>query len=78
MFAILTDKKGFHKVVDLGYQNVMRPLRVIRFAVSEQYRPIAPIEDPAQLQEMNELTFRLERQVNVDTFLYREEWTDET
>ena len=78
MFAILTDKKGFHKVVDLGYQDVRNPLRVIRFAVTEQYRPIAPVEDPTQLQEMNEMTFHLDRQVTVDTFLYREEWIDET
>lgn len=71
MFAILTDKKGFHKVVDLGYQDVRNPLRVIRFAASERYQP-GPIEDPTEPQEMNEMIFHLDRQVTVDTFLYRE------
>jgi len=78
MSAILPDKKGFHKVIDMGYQDVRHPMTVIRFAATETYRPIAPIEDPTELEELNELTFRLERQVTVDTFLYREEWIDET
>lgn len=72
MFAILTDKKGFHKVVDMGYCDIRHPARVIRFAAREEYRPIAPIEDPAEPQEMTEMIFHLDRQVTVDTFLYRE------
>lgn len=68
MFAILTDKKGFHKVIPINHPY---PLETIRFAALERW-PMAPVDDPTEGVEMNELTFHYERQVSHDTFLYRE------
>lgn len=68
MFAILTDKKGFHKVITI--EGGGHPLHTIRFAVVD--RPIAPDPDPFESVEVNERTFHYERQVSHDTFLYRE------
>ncbi len=69
MFAILMDRKGFHKVVPMRGERI----RVIRWAVTtDLQRPIAP-EDPLELVEMTELCFHYDRQLTHDTFLYREE-----
>lgn len=73
MIAILMDRKGFHKVVPFQGERI----RVIRWAATD-LRPIAPIEDPFELVEMKELCFRYDRQLTHDTYLYREEWIDET
>ncbi len=68
MFAILTDKKGFHKVVPI--QGSIHHLSTIRFAAID--RPIAPDPDPFESVEVTERIFHYERQVTHDTFLYRE------
>jgi len=80
MFAILMDRKGFHKVVEMGRQNIMNnPIRTIRWAAMDMRRPIAPIEDPLlESVEMEELVFQFERQLSMDTFLYREDFRDNT
>ncbi len=82
MFAVLMDRKGFHKVVDMGYQNIMRPVRTIRWAATD-LRSIAPgsIERAIEMTEQVEssvLVFNIERQLNSDTFLYRQEPANET
>lgn len=74
MFAILMDRKGFHKVVAFQGERI----RVIRWA-AQDLRPIAPIEDPLlECVEMRELVFHYERQLTHDTFLYREDFRDNT
>ena len=74
MFAILMDRKGFHKVVPMHGERI----RVIRWAATDMRRPIAPIEDPLECVEMTELVFHYERQLSFDTFLYREDFIDNT
>ena len=74
MFAILTDKKGFHKVVPI--QGGGHPVHTIRFAAVDQL-PVTPDLDPFESVELNERIFHYERQVTHDTFLYRE-WPNET
>ncbi len=69
MFAILTDKKGFHKVVPIQGGHPCQ-MHTIRFAAVG--RAISPDLDPFESVEVNELTFHYERQVTHDTFLYRE------
>jgi hypothetical protein len=73
MFAILMDRKGFHKVVEVGNHQI----RTIRWAAMDMRRPIAPIEDLESV-EMEELVFQYERQLSFDTFLYREDFRDNT
>ena len=74
MIAILMDRKGFHKVVAFNGERI----RVIRWAAQDLRRTIAPIEDPCELVEMNELVFHYDRQLTHDTFLYREDFIDNT
>jgi len=75
MFAILMDRKGFHKVVPMHGERI----RTIRWAAMDMRRPIAPIEDPLlETVEMEELVFQFERQLSFDTFLYKEDFRDNT
>ena len=75
MFAILMDRKGFHKVVAFQGEGI----RVIRWAAQDLRRPIAPIEDPLlESVQMEELVFHYERQLTHDTFLYKEDFRDNT
>jgi len=74
MFAILTDLKGFHKVIPI--EGGGHPLHTIRFAAPER-GAMAPDPDPYASVKVNEHTFHYERQVTHDTFLYRE-WPNGT
>ncbi len=76
MFAILMDRKGFHKVVPMqGGERI----RVIRWAAMDNRRPIAPIEDPLlESVQVEELVFHYERQLSFDTVLYKEDFRDNT